>query len=217
MRAKVILTASLLVLVAASASPGQTISSTSSAGYSRFFPQRPERAPLPRDGFYFDEQVLTHPSWAVLPDGHTPVLLGGALSGSGYINGHDLQVQFAPGRYTTESLDSNVDLFSIEARAAIPIRFEAISGLSIVPTLGAGLLINEYSVNALVDESGDMVTGPDHVGAAFLIRPGLEIGYAWSNFAAGIDISYMAAWGDFGRIGAGAQELRGGVFFRFRF
>jgi hypothetical protein len=146
-----------------------------------------------------------------------PLLLGVGLSGSGYSEREHLFVTFPDGTTGSGHLYSDVGFFSLEARAAIPLRLGR-SGFFVMPQIGAGLLVDSYSIDTLVPVAGNtFIETEDHDGAAFDIRPGIQLGYSWDWASVGADLSYMAAWGDFGQLGNSAREFRAGVFFRVRF
>jgi hypothetical protein len=206
------LAAALFCLVACYPAMAQT-SFTVSTGYSdvQFGPH--SRLFFNHDGAYVDGDVLWH-----IRDAHFPLLLGAGISGSGYHErGPRIFETFPDGFTDFTHLYSDVGLFSIEGRAAIPISFGR-SGFFVVPQLGMGLLIQNHAIDTLTPMNGTTFLTTDyHTGAAFDIRPGIQAGYSWGWGSAGLEASYMAAWGDFGALGSRALEFRAGVFFRFKF
>jgi hypothetical protein len=114
-------------------------------------------------------------------------------------------------------LFSDLETFSFEGRAALPISIGG-RGFFVMPQLGAGLLVDSYSIDKLTPAgSVTFIDTANHTGAAFDLRPGIQAGYSWGWGSVGGEVSYMAAWGDFGRLGSVAQEIRAGIFFRARF
>lgn len=191
------------VLLLASLSFAQENSWTVSAGYSNLHIGR--AAPnlnYDKDGGYIDGDV----NW-LFPTEPAPLLLGVGVSGAGHYedesfsNGEEFFI-FGP--------TSDVSLYSIEGRIGTPIQFRSARGWFLLPRIGAGLLIDDYAIDTPIHTEY-------HTGAAFEIRPTLQAGYSWGWGSVGGEVSYMAAWGDFGRLGNAAQELRIGAFLRFRF
>lgn len=195
----------------------QTTSFTISAGYSNVQTSHNNGTLFfSRSGGYVDGEFL----WRVPNDAHFPFLIGAGLSGSGYYDFMHVPITFPDGTPGRARLESDLSFVSIEARAAVPISFGRRhgQGFFIMPKLGAGLLIDDYAIDSATNSGG--VTFFDthyHDGAAFDIRPGIQAGYSWGWASAGLDASYMAAFGDFGRLGSIAQEVRIGAFFRVRF
>jgi hypothetical protein len=193
-----------VVILIASVCRAQNAAWTISAGYSNFnVAHQTEGVFYSKDGGYVDGDV----SWLVSRQ-PVPVLLGAGLSVSGF---HESEDVFTPHAFFPEErLDSDLSLVALEARIGVPIQFERARGWFIMPRFGAGLLIDDYAI--------DHVFITDfHTGAAFEIRPTIQIGYSFGSWSLGAEASYMAAWGDFGRLGDTAQEIRGGVFARFKF
>ena len=212
MRRSVLLGLCVLMLAAGAAS-AQISSFTISGGYSdvQFGPH--SKPFFNHDGGYIDGDVF----WQI-PNAPCPCLIGAGISGSGYhARGPGVQETFPDGFTDFTHFYSDVELFSIEARAAFPIAFGR-SGFFLMPQIGAGLLIDNYAIDKLTPSNGTTFLDTAYfTGAAFDIRPGIEAGYSWGWGSAGLEASYMAAWGDFGRLGSRALEFRTGVFLRFKF
>lgn len=184
-----------------------------SGGYSHVHFGRSSETFYNRDGGYVDGDVL----WRI-PAVPFPLVLGAGVNGSGYYDRHDGLSSFSNDFFDRDRLQSDVGLFSLEARAGIPIQLPFARGFFVMPRLGAGLLVDSYSIDRQSQSSGvTFFDTDDHQGAAFELRPALQAGYSWGSGSAGAEVSYMAAWGDFGRLGSTAREFRAGVFVRFRF
>ena len=104
----------------------------------------------------------------------------------------------------------------MEPRAGV--RLGRDTGFFATPRVGAGLLIDSYSIDQSFNSNGaTYLTRRDHDGAAFEVRPAVKAGYSWGYLAAGAEVSYMYAVGDFGGLGHHAQEFRLGAFVSFSF
>jgi hypothetical protein len=207
--------AGIICLLAAGGASGQISSFTLSGGYSNIQMSHGGALPYSRDGGYVDGELL----WRV-PNDHFPLLLGASISGSTTYNFERIPVTFSDGTPGSVGLESDLSFVSLEARAAVPFSFgrHGDSGFFVVPKIGAGLLIDSYAIDNIVSSGGfNYLDTTYHDGAAFDIRPGIQGGYSWGWGSAGIEASYMAAFGDFGRFGSIAQEVRIGAFFRVRF
>jgi hypothetical protein len=181
-----------------------------SAGYSYVQFQRANNVFYPHSGGYADADV----EWR-LPT-MVPLQAGVGLTGSGYEerrriyapNGGDLYY-YDP----YERLYSDTGLFEIEPRIGVPLRTPI--GFFAVPRVGAGLLVDSYSIDQVQTYSGtSYIDTEHHTGAAFELRPAIQAGYSIGPVAAGVEASYMYAWGDFGGLGRHAQEYRIGAFVR---
>jgi hypothetical protein len=188
------------VVLFARLSFGQEGSWTVSTGYSNLHVSH--AAPnfnYNKDGGYLDGDVN-----ALLPT-NPRLLLGVGVGGSWH---YESDYFYGP-NYVVFGPSSDVGLFNLEGRIGLPISGRG-SGLFLLPRLGAGLLIDDYAIDTPFYTQY-------HTGAAFEVRPNLQAGYSWGYGSAGVEVSYMWAWGDFGSLGNNAQELRAGVFIRFRF
>jgi hypothetical protein len=202
----------VICLLTSTLAVAQSASFTVSTGYSNIQIGPHSKLFFERNGAYIDGDVL----WRV-PDVGFPLLLGVGISGSGYSTDQHISGTFADGSFGFARLFSDLGTFSLEGRAALPVRIGH-TGFFVMPQLGAGLLVDSYSIDKLTPAGNfTFIDTDDHVGAAFDLRPGIQAGYSWGWGSAGAEVSYMAAWGDFGRLGSRAQEIRAGVFFRVRF
>lgn len=202
----------LAVLLLASAGSGQVTSFGLSAGYSHLDSNDSGRLSHNTDGFYTDADF----AWRIAKS-PVPVYAGVGVSGSGYFEDQDVPVSFGNGFTGFATLYSDASLFSVEARVAAPIGFQRGRGFFIMPRLGMGLVIDSYSIDTSFRSGGTLFLGTSyHDGAAFGIRPSVQAGYSWGGIAAGAEVSYMVAWGDFGELGNVARELRAGAFVRFQ-
>jgi hypothetical protein len=182
-----------------------------SGGYSHLYIGSPSFEPVNKDGGYVDLDVATR-----VPNLNFPLLLGGGASISGYWRTDHVAATDFSGFNFDARLDSDLGLYSFEARAAVPLRFGTDQGFFLMPRLGMGLLIEDYAIDHAQNATGGTFFYTDyHTGAAFEIRPAIEAGYFAYNWALGAQVSYMGAWGDFGQLGSSAQELRAGLFFRW--
>ena len=198
------------LLLGGSFAKGQDASFTISGGYSN---TQYSHATLPyeRSGGYLDTEFL----WRIHGI-NFPLLAGLGIGGNFSENRQDLPVQFSNGFVGTTPLYSDVGNFDLEARLAIPLPLSR-SGLFVMPQLGMGLLVNSYAIDHPFTQNGLIfITTEYHDGAAFALRPGIQVGYSWGWGSAGAEVSYMAAWGDFGNLGSRAMEIRAGAFFRVK-
>ncbi|HEY2586364.1 MAG TPA: hypothetical protein VGI81_11425 [Tepidisphaeraceae bacterium] len=203
-----------LLLLAVTAARGQEAAWTFSAGYSNIqFNEHTNGTFYTRDGPYFDFDFLFR-----IPESKVPLLVGGGFGASGYFDSRDVTFPAFSG-FASTTLYSDVSLFSFEARAAMPISFgRGPRGFFIMPKIGMGLLVSNYAIDTVqVTPTVTILNTRYFTGAAFDIRPTIQAGYSWGPGSAGIEASYMIAWGDFGDLGSQAQEVRIGAFFRFRF
>ena len=190
-------------------------SASMSMGYAHAF--LPSRNPgLPRDGLFINADWMFRVRGVTLPRLDAPLWVGfgGTFSYYGNTNGTSATID---GQQVDGATVSNyLSLFLLGPRVEMPIRLGRSRRFFITPELDAGGLLDLYAIHAL-GINDQTVTGPDHVGGAFALQPTLRAGYSWGQFAAGGEVSYLAAWGDFGRLGAQLQELHAGVFIRFSF
>jgi hypothetical protein len=192
------------LLISCSIACAQYPSSGVSVGYSHLSMGHADGLFYNHDGGYIDLNAAFRPPGA-------PILAGFGVSGSGFFE--SMNDQFS------NTLYSNVGLFSLEGRLALPLTVEGVRGWFVLPRIGAGLLVDSYGIdNDQVNNQGFTYIHTDwHDGAAFEVRPDLQAGYSFGRGSVGADVSYMGAWGDFGRFSSSAQELRAGIFFNFRF
>jgi hypothetical protein len=204
------------MFIASAVASAQLGEYTVSAGYSHIYTGADPNLFYNRDGAYVDADFAWH-----VPYYRSPVLLGFGLTGTGYWESHNVTVPFGTGGggtfFGTTRLDSDLDNFEIEPRLAFEFWIPR-TIIFLKPRIGAGLLINDYSIDqAFPQTTYTVFDTADHTGAAFEIHPGFQAGATWGGFTAGMDVSYMAAWGSFGGLGNHAQELRVGAFVGFRF
>ena len=187
-----------------------------SGGYSHMYPEKAGSLFFDKDGEYVDANF----AWRI-PGVPYPVFFGAGLSASGYFDSQQnpyLYQNNGGDFFGTTNLYSDVENYSIEPRLAVRLVIPGLPGFYIRPQIGAGLLINNYSVDTSQPIGGiTYIHTLNHTGAAFDIRPDVEAGIALGRTSFGMDLSYMAAWGDFGQLGRNVQELRAGVFVRFKF
>jgi hypothetical protein len=180
---------------------GQESSFTLSTGYSNLHvaPAQPNLT-YNKDGGYLDGD------FSVLLPTQPRLLVGGGIGGSWHYETYTI---YGP-NYIIYGPSSDLGLFSLEGRIGVPISSRAAPGVFVLPRLGTGLLIDDYSIDTAFYTAY-------HTGFAYEVRPSLQAGYSWGFGSFGLDLSYMWAWGDFGGLGNRAQEFRVGVFFRARF
>jgi hypothetical protein len=182
---------------------------TISGGYSNVTFNGNSAIPYSHDGGYIDFAGYT-------PIPNSDALIAGlGLTWSGYWNDYSVTYRVPP-FYTTYSGD--ISMFEIEGRIGYQIGARSGRGIYILPRIGAGLLIDNYTVGRpYYGYSYFYGSYISYTGLAFEIRPDIELGYRINNFNIGCEASYMAAWGDFGKLGSMAQEARVGVVLGFRY
>jgi hypothetical protein len=193
---------------------GQAYYSSISGGYSNLQTQHTGSGLFyDHSGAYLDFDF----GWRV-PNPDFPLLLGLGITGSDYWDSHSIINTFPDGNVAQVNLDSDVGLFELEPRIGLALWSANMPGMFLKPRLGAGLLIDNYAIDQTIPVTGGNILGTQyHTGAAFEVRPAVQAGYSWGPGAFGAELSYMAAWGGFGRLGNDAQEFRAGVFFTFRY
>jgi hypothetical protein len=204
------------LLFCAAVAPGQTYYSTLSGGYSNLTVQHAGAGEFyDHNGPYIDADI----GWR-LPNPDFPLLIGIGFTGSGYWDNQNVTVPVENNTALAQgTLYSDVGLFELEPRLALALWSANMPGMFLKPRIGAGLLIDNYAIDHTVTTAtGNSFINTEYfTGAAFEVRPAVQAGYSWGPGAIGAEISYMAAWGDFGRLGDDAQEFRAGVFFTLRF
>jgi len=190
--------------------------STLSGGYSNLQVQHVGSGEFyDHSGPYIDADI----GWRV-PNPDFPLLIGIGFTGSGYWDSQDITVPVENNTALAQTtLYSNVGLFELEPRLALALWSPNMPGMFLKPRIGAGLLIDNYGIDHAVTtaDGNTFIDTEYHTGAAFEVRPAVQAGYSWGPGQIGAEISYMAAWGDFGHLGNDAQELRIGAFFTWRF
>jgi hypothetical protein len=185
---------------------------TLGAGYSHIHTGTSPGLFYNKDGAYIDGDFAWH-----IPFPGSPVLLGFGLTGSGNWDSQDIPFTNGNNFFGTASLDSDLDKFEIEPRIAAEFWLPR-TNLFIKPRIGAGLLVNNYSIDQATQVNNFTVFNTVyHTGAAFEVRPAIQTGLTWGPAAAGLEVSYMAAWGGFGAFGNHAEEFRAGAFISIRF
>jgi len=191
-----------------------------SGGYSHIFPQRVGGLFFDKDGAYIDGNFAYR-----LPASPMPIFAGLGVTASGYWDSHQSDLFLINNNNNNnnnfgnnQNLDSDVELIEVEPRLAIKLLLPGLPGFYIRPQIGAGLLIDNYSVDT-VQSNADFsyIHTLYHTGAAFDIRPDVEAGWSFGRTSFGLDVSYMAAFGGFGQMGDVLQEFRAGLFARFRY
>jgi hypothetical protein len=169
-----------------------------------------------KDGEYIDGNFAFR-----LPGSPVPIFAGVGISASGYWDSQSSDIFFVNNNYygSNSNLYSDVEMIEAEPRLAIKLWIPGAPGFYIRPQIGAGLLVDNYSVDTVQTTVSNFsyIHTLYHTGAAFEIRPDIQAGWSFGRASFGVDFSYMAAWGGFGQMGDVIQELRAGVFARFRY
>ncbi len=184
---------------------------TAAVGYSNLQTEKAGSLFYDHDGTYLDVDA----AWS-LP--LIPVHIGIGLTDSEYYERESSPLTSGGNFYYDydNDLRSEVDLFAIEPRIGVHLGGEY--GLYADPQLGVGLLIDSYWIDQASSFGGNTYINTDHhTGAAFEVRPTIEVGYSWPFISAGVNASYMYARGDFGTLGREAREGRIGAFVKFTF
>jgi hypothetical protein len=182
---------------------------TLSAGYSNLQMQKATNLFYDHDGSYLDADFAWRLPVVI------PLQAGFGLTGSGSEDRQSIyQINNSNFYDSGPHLYSDLGLFEIEPR--IGLKIGRTTGFFLLPRLGAGLLINSYGIDQTFNSNGNTYLSTQyHTGAAFEIRPAIQAGFSWGHASAGIEASYLAAWGDFGGLGHNAQEFRAGLFLTF--
>ena len=192
-----------------------------SVGYSHFFPERSGGLFFSKDGVYVDGDF----AWRIP---QTPMYFGLGVTASGYWDSEDYNYpafysnRFGSGYYYgTTHLDSDVDFVELEPRLAFKLWIPGAPGVFVRPRIGAGLLVDNYSIDEVVPDvyyyDFGYIHTLNHTGAAFELRPAVQVGVERGPASFGGELSYMAGFGGFGGMGTVLQELRAGLFLRIRF
>jgi len=170
-----------------------------------------------REGPYISAEIDRH-----FTGGPVPLDVGFAVSWTGHFDSYDVPI-YNPNPPTANSpqhdcLNSQVNLSSFEGCIGIPLYSRGSSGLFVTPRIGLGLLY----AHSVVDTSETTIGGTffydaRHTGFAGVVRPGVQFGYATQRFAAGVEVSYMYAYGDLTPFGNSMTEFRAGLFLSYRF
>jgi hypothetical protein len=186
---------------------------TFSGGYSHIYPQGNSGLTFNKDGAYIDGDF----SWR-LP-GQIPFMAGFGLTWNGTWGSENVQLLSNNGLFLNNYwLYSDIDNFAFEPRLALKLRVPGLPGLEIRPRIGAGPMFTYYSIdNAQTFNNVTFFNTFYHSGAAFEVRPDIQVGYGYGGVSFGADFSYSAAWGSFGQLGDEMQEFRAGAYVRFRY
>ena len=184
-------------------------------GYSHMFPQRTGDLFFDKDGAYIDGNFAYR-----LPGSPVPIFAGIGITASGYWESESSDIFFLNnnGFDGNQNLYSDVEMVEAEPRLAIKLLIPGLPGFYIRPQIGAGLLVDNYSVDMVQTINNvSFIHTQYYTGAAFDIRPDVQAGWSFGRASFGMDLSYMAAFGGFGQMGDVMQEFRVGVFARFRY
>ena len=150
-----------------------------------------------------------------------PLQLGGGLSWFAHNTSYSAFIGYpttGPNAPHIETIQSDMNAFSLEARAAIPIFFSGHDGFFVMPRLGMGPMYTRFRGDRTVVSTsfrGHLYS--DFVGITFDVRPNVQFGFAYRNFAMGAEVSYMFGVGDFRPFGSSEREFRAGMFMTYRF
>jgi hypothetical protein len=200
------------ILISSAVASAQFGEYSLSAGYSHLHTGTSQGLFYNKDGAYIDGDFAWH-----IPFPGSPLLLGFGLTGSGYWDTQSLIDLTGNNFFGNPNLQSDLENFEIEPRIALDLNIPG-TLIFIKPRIGAGLLINTYAIDQF-SQNGNFaaINTVNHTGAAFEIRPAVQAGVAWGPAAAGLEVSYMSAWGGFGAFGNHADEFRVGAFVSLRF
>jgi hypothetical protein len=187
-------------------------------GYSHMFPQKSGDLFFDKDGAYIDGNFAYR-----LPGSPVPIFAGVGVTASGYWESENSDIFFLNNNNNNgfgynQNLYSDVELIEAEPRLAVKLLIPGLPGFYIRPQIGAGLMVSNYSVDMVQTINNvSFIHTQYYTGAAFDIRPDVEAGWSFGRTSFGMDLSYMAAFGGFGQMGDVMQELRVGLFARFRY
>jgi len=207
----------VIVLLIASNSNAQSGAFNSafgfSTGYSHVQLENDNALFHGKDGAYFDMDFAFR-----IPRQKIPILVGVGVTGSGYWDSQDTSFRLSPNTFATATLYSDLGFFELEPRVAIALYTKRNRGWFVRPRIGAGLLLDSYGIDHVTQSVFQTTFSTEyHTGAAFEVRPAVQAGFSWGPGEVGAEVSYMAAWGDFGAFGNEAQEFRAGAFYNVRF
>jgi hypothetical protein len=164
---------------------------------------------FPRDGEYLDADLAAPVTAAPFP-----LLVGGGFSWTQHTD--SVEATRIPGIFP--EAHSQLNQYSLEARAAAPLYFSGSQGFFVEPRVGAGVLSYHFNGhNVFIQTEAPFFEACHFEGYAFEVRPALEVGYTWQRLSFGLDGSCMFAWGHFRPFGSTECELRAGAFLRYRF
>lgn len=203
------------LLIFSSFASAQYIDFALTGGYSHFFPERVGDLFFDKDGAYIDGNFAYR-----LPGAPVPIFAGVGVTASGYWDSEQTPFQqFNNNFFSQATLYSDVEMVEVEPRLAVKLLIPGLRGFYIRPQIGAGLLVDNYAVDSVLPTNNDFafIHTSYFTGAAFDVRPDVEAGWSLGRCSVGLDFSYMAAFGNFGQMGSVMQELRAGLFARFRY
>jgi hypothetical protein len=207
------------LVVCSSMASAQYMDFALTGGYSHMYPERDGGLFFDKDGAYVDANFAYR-----LPGLPVPIFAGVGVTASGYWDSQSSDIFFLNNNNNSnnfgfnQNLYSDVELIEAEPRLAVKLVIPGLQGFYIRPQIGAGLLVDNYSVDTVETINNvSFIHTLYHTGAAFDIRPDVEAGWSLGRTSFGMDISYMAAFGGFGQMGDVLQELRVGAFVRFRY
>jgi hypothetical protein len=184
---------------------------TISGGYSNVHYNEKNAIPYNPQGGYIDLNL-----YARMPNYDSPII-GLGVSATGNWDDYTVAYPTAP---FLKSFYANTDMISAEVRFAFPFDLPGpIHGLYCLPRLGIGAMVDNFTVGQPYYDFPNyyLATGSNHTGIAFDVRPDIELGWRVNRFNIACETSYMAAWGNFGKLGSLAQEFRVGLVLGYRF
>jgi hypothetical protein len=155
--------------------------------------------------------------YAKMPTYESPIV-GFGLTASG--NWDDYTITYPNTAPFYSSFVANTAMYSAEVRFAFPFGVPDLDdGLYVLPRLGIGALVTNFTVAQPYLDPPFYPFGlyTTHTGIAVEVRPDIEIGYRIRRFNIACEASYMAAWGNFGKLGNVAQDVRVGLLIGYRF
>jgi hypothetical protein len=202
------------LLLCSSFASAQFFDATLSGGYSHFFPDKTGGYSFGKDGAYVDGDF----AWRI-PQLALPTYVGVGVGGSGYWDSTNYTAIDRFGNLYQTNLWSDIGNYEIEPRLALRIRIPGLQGVFVRPRIGAGLLIDNYSIDTATPQINGFTYFQtyNHTGAAFDIHPSVQVGYSQGPFSIGGEVGYIAAFGGFGALGDVGQELRVGAFITLRY
>jgi hypothetical protein len=184
---------------------------TISGGYSSVHFNGKNAIPYNPQGGYIDANIYDR-----MPNYDSPIL-GLGISATGNWDDYTINYPTAP---FYRSFYADTSMVSAEVRFAFPFGLPSPDhGLYCLPRLGIGVLVNNSTVGQPYYGYPNYYFGTDsnHTGLGFEVRPDIELGYRIKRFNIAFEVSYMAAWGNFGKLGNLSQELRLGLTVGYRF
>ena len=184
---------------------------TISAGYSNVRFNGKSAIPYNPQGGYIDANVYMR-----MPNYDSPIL-GLGISATGNWDDYSINYPTAP---FYKSFYADTSMVCAEVRFAFPFGLPSPDhGFYCLPRLGIGVLVDNFAVGQPYDNYPNyyFATDSNHTGFAYEVHPDIELGYRIKRFNIACEASYMAAWGNFGKLGDLTQELRLGLIVGYRF